>query len=72
MKNKGNLKITDMKKFKIRIVEILIIIATIILTALSVKLAFIERGYKAIGGEWLVPLTGAVVILILEDQLKEE
>lgn len=48
------MKIVNRKKFIIRILEVIVIIATIILTILAVKWANQLRGYKAYGGEWLI------------------
>ena len=65
------MKITNKKKFIVRILEILIIIATIILTILSIKYATKIRGHQAFGGEYLVPVLGLIVILVLESILEE-
>ena len=50
------MKITNKKKFLVRILEILVIIGTIILTILSINYANKLRGHQAYGGEYLVPL----------------
>lgn len=65
------MKITNKKKFIVRILEILIIIATIILTILSIKYATKIRGHQAFGGEYLVTVLGLIVILVLESILEE-
>lgn len=65
------MKITNKKKFIVRILEILIIIATIILTILSIKYATKIRGHQAFGGEYLVPVLGLIIILVLESILEE-
>lgn len=65
------MKITNKKKFIVRILEILIIIATIILTIVSIKYATKIRGHQAFGGEYLVPVLGLIVILVLESILEE-
>lgn len=65
------MRIVNKKKFVTRILEILVIIGTIILTPLAIKYATIERGYEAVGGEYLIPLVGLVVILIIEIILEE-
>ena len=59
------------KKFIVRILEILIIIATIILNILSIKYATKIRGHQAFGGEYLVPVLGLIIILVLESILEE-
>lgn len=65
------MRIINKKKFIVRILEILIIIATIILTILSIKYATKIRGHQAFGGEYLVPVLGLIVILVLESILEE-
>ena len=59
------------KKFIIRILELLVIIATIILTPIAIKYATAVRGYEAVGGEYLIPLLGLVIILIIETIYEE-
>lgn len=65
------MKIVNKKKFFIRILELLTIIATIILTILSIKYATKIRGHQAFGGEYLVPVLGLIIILVLESILEE-
>ena len=65
------MKITNKKKFIVRILELITIIATIILTIVSIKYANRIRGYKAYGGEYLIPIIGLVSILVLEAILEE-
>ena len=60
------MKISDKKKFIVRVIEILVIIATIILTPIAIKYAIAVRGYKAVGGEYLLPIFALVIILIIE------
>lgn len=66
------MKITNKKKFIVRILELITIIATIILTIVSIKYANIIRGYKAFGGEYLVPVFGLIIVLVLESFLDED
>ena len=66
------MKITNKKKFIVRILEIITIIATIILTIVSIKYANRIRGYKAFGGEYLVPVFGLIIVLVLESFLDED
>lgn len=54
------------KKLIVRILELLVIIATIILTPIAIKYATAVRGYEAIGGEYLLPIFALVIILIIE------
>lgn len=65
------MKIVNGKKFIIRILELLTIIATIILTILSIQYATKLRGHQAYGGEYLVPVLGLIVILIIETIYEE-
>lgn len=65
------MKIINKKKFIVRILEIIVLLATIILTPLAIKCATIERGYEAMGGEYLIPILGLVIILIIETIYEE-
>ncbi len=65
------MKIINNKKFIIRILELLVIIATIILTPIAIKYATAVRGYEAVGGEYLIPMLGLVIILIIETIYEE-
>lgn len=60
------MKISNKKKFAIRIIEILIIIATIIFTILAINYANKVRGYDAVGGEYLIPLLAFLIIMLIE------
>ena len=71
IKGGGTMKITNKKKFLVRILEILVIIGTIILTILSINYANKLRGHQAFGGEYLVPVLGLIVILIIETIYEE-
>ena len=65
------MKITNRKKFIVRILELITIIATIILTIVSIKYANRIRGYKGYGGEYLIPILGLIIVLVLETILEE-
>ena len=65
------MKISDKKKFIVRVIEILVIIATIILTPIAIKYATAVRGYEAVGGEYLLPIFALVIILIIETIYEE-
>lgn len=65
------MKIVNKKKFIVRIIEILIIIATIILTIISIDYATKMRGYDAFGGEYLIPILGLLIILVIETVYEE-
>ena len=66
------MKITNKKKLIERILELITIIATIILTIVSIEYANRIRGYKAFGGEYLVPVFGLIIVLVLESFLDED
>ena len=59
------------KKFLVRMLEIIVIIGIIIITILSINYANKLRGYQTIGGEYLVPVLGLMVILIIETIYEE-
>lgn len=65
------MRIVNKKKFISRIIEILIIIVTIILTIKSIAYATALRGYETFGGEYLIPLLGLITIMIIETILEE-
>ena len=65
-------KIKNKKKFIVRILEILIIVATIILTLLAINYATEVRGYSSIGGEYLIPIGGSFIILVIETIYEEK
>lgn len=65
------MKIVNKKKFVVRILEILVIIGTIILTILSINYANKLRGYQAYGGEYLIPVLGLLVVLVIETIYEE-
>lgn len=65
------MKISDKKKFIVRVIEILVIIATIILTPIAIKYATAVRDYEAVGGEYLLPIFALVIILIIETIYEE-
>lgn len=66
------MKITNKKKFIVRILELITIIATVILTIVSIKYATRIRGYKAFGGEYLILVFGLIIVLVLESFLDED
>jgi hypothetical protein len=66
------MRIKNKKKFIVRILELITIIATIILTIVSIKYAIRIRGYKAFGGEYLIPVFGLIIVLVLESFLDED
>lgn len=59
------------KKFIVRIIELIIIIATIILTPMAIEYATAQRGYEAMGGEYLLPILALVIILVIETIYEE-
>lgn len=65
------MKIINKRKFIARIMDLLVLIATIILTPMSINYANVVRGYSAVGGEYLVPILGLVIILVIETIYEE-
>lgn len=65
------MKIVNKKKFIARIIELIVIIATIVLTIVSINYANSVRGHQAFGGEYLIPILGLVVVLVIESILEE-
>ena len=65
------MKIVNKKKFLVRILEIAIIIGTIILTILAISYANNIRGRIAYGGEYLIPVLGLLIILVIETIYEE-
>jgi len=63
------MKIINKKKFLIRILELIVIIATIILTILAIHYATKIRGHKAYGGEYLI--LGGILVTIIEDAYQD-
>lgn len=64
------MKKIDKKKLIARILELAVIIGTIILTVKSFQLAYAMRGYKALGGEGLVPAFGVMILYFIESVLE--
>ena len=65
------MKVINRKKFIVRIIEIVIVIATIVLTLVSINYANKIRGHIAYGGDSLIPVFGLLLILVLETNLEE-
>lgn len=65
------MKIVNKKKFLVRILEIAIIIGTIILTILAISYANKIRGRIAYGGEYLIPVLGLLIIVVIETIYEE-
>lgn len=65
------MKVVNKKKFIVRIIEVLVILAAIILTPIAIKYANAIRGYKTVGGEFLLPILALAIILIIETIYEE-
>ena len=65
------MKIINMKKFITRILDLVIIIATVVLTPVAINYANAWRGYKGFGGEYLLPILGLLAILVIETIYEE-
>ena len=65
------MKIVNKRKFITRIIELVVLIATLVLTPISINYANAVRGYSSMGGEYLVPVLGALVLLVIETVYEE-
>lgn len=65
------MKTINKKKFLVRILEIAVFIGTIILTILAINYANKVRGHIAYGGEYLIPIGGLLIILVIETIYEE-
>ncbi len=59
-------------KFIVRTVEILTILAAFMLTPIAIRYATAVRGYAAFGGEYLLPILGLILAMIVDTICKEE
>lgn len=51
---------------KIRILEFFIVLVSIRITPIAINYANQIRGYKAYGGEYLIPLFGLLIVFVIE------
>ena len=58
------------RKLKIRILQTVVIVASVVLTKVAINYAYLERGYDAVGGEYFIPLLGLIVVWIIEEIYK--
>lgn len=65
------MKIVNKKKFIVRILEVAVLIGIFILTPIAINYANSLRGYKAFGGEYLIPVLGLTIIMIIETIFEE-
>jgi len=65
------MKIINKKKFITRIIDLVIIIATAVLTPIAINYANTWRCYQGFGGEYLLPIVGLLAILIIETIYEE-
>lgn len=65
------MKIANKKKFIVRILELIVLLATIILTPIAINYATALRGHEAYGGERLIPLIALIIIMTLEEAINE-
>lgn len=61
----------NIKKFIARISELIVIVGSIILTAMAIEYANNWRGYKAFGGEYLIPVLGLLIAMVIETIYEE-
>jgi hypothetical protein len=65
------MRIVNKKKFITRILDLIVIIGTSILTPITINYANNLRGHQAYGGEYLIPVLGLAIIMILETIFEE-
>jgi hypothetical protein len=70
-RRKLQIKIINKRKFITRISELLVIIGTSILTPIAINYANNLRGHQAYGGEYLIPILGLTIIMIIETIYEE-
>jgi hypothetical protein len=70
-RRKLQMKIINKRKFITRISELLVIIVTSILTPIAINYANNLRGHQAYGGEYLIPILGLTIIMIIETIYEE-
>lgn len=58
-------------KFICRILDVVVIISSIILTPMAINYAKSMRGYEAVGGEYLIPILGLLIVMITETIYEE-
>lgn len=61
----------NIKKFIARISELIVIVGSIILTPMAIEYANNWRGYKAFGGEYLIPVLGLLIAMVIESIYEE-
>lgn len=61
----------NIKKFIARISELIVIVGSIILTPMAIEYANNWRGYKAFGGEYLIPVLGLLIAMVIETIYEE-
>lgn len=65
------MKIINRKKFIARMLDLIVLILTITLTPKAIDYANAWRGYKGFGGEYLIPVLGMLLILVIETIYEE-
>lgn len=65
------MKVKDKRKFISRILELISILASFIITSVAINYVTSLRGYEAVGGEFLIPILGLVVAMIIETAYEE-
>lgn len=65
------MKIVNKRKFVARILEVTVLVGTIILTPIAIKYTTEIRGYGAYGGEYLIPVLGIAIAMIIETIYEE-
>ena len=64
------MKIVNKKKFIMRILELLLSIAIIVLTILAINYANSLRASISYGGEYLIPVLGLILIYLESEKIE--
>ncbi len=65
------MKITNRRKFITRILDLIVILCTSILTPVAINYATLKRGHQEFGGEYLIPIIGFIIVMIIEAVYEE-
>ena len=65
------MKIINKRRFIASILEVITILITAIITPIAINYANNFRGYKGIGGEYLIPILGLLFLIIIETIYEE-
>lgn len=64
-------KLKNKVKFEVRLLQLFVSGITALLIKIAVHYAFLQRGYKAIGGEYLIVILGFFVVVFIENSYRK-